>query len=259
MKTTISIFLILLLISLCSAQVKSELITYKDGDLELEGYLAYDKILKSVRGGVLIVHNANGRNKFIQERADELAKIGYVAFALDLFGKGVVPKDEEEEEELTAQFLGENRQLLRERARVGLDILSQQSKVDINRLAAIGYGFGGMTVLELARSGEPFTAAINYFGALSTPTPEDAGNIKGAVLVLLGSEDPLVPKDEIEAFRSEMQNSNVDWQMNIYGGAYHGFTRYEFGFDPSSGKAYNYNADKRSWEAVKSLLHEKLK
>jgi dienelactone hydrolase len=259
MKIYIAIFLIVILFSLSSAQVKSELITYKDGDVELEGYLAYDKILKSVRGGVLLVHNANGRDKFIQERADELAKIGYVVFALDLYGKGVVPKDEEEEQELTAQFLGEDRQLIRERARLGLEILSQQSKVDPNRLAAIGYGFGGMTVLELARSGEPITAAINFFGALSTPTPKDASNIKGAVLILLGSEDPLIPRDEIEAFRTEMQNSNVDWQMNIYGGAYHGFTRYELGFDPSSGKAYNYNADKRSWEAVKSLLHEKLK
>ena len=259
MKIYIAIFLIVILFSLSSAQVKSDIITYKDGDVELEGYLAYDKILKSVRGGVLLVHNANGRDKFIQERADELAKIGYVVFALDLYGKGIAPKDEEEEQELTARFLGEDRQLIRERARLGLEILSQQSKVDPNRLAAIGYGFGGMTVLELARSGESITAAINFFGALSTPTPEDASNIKGAVLILLGSEDPLIPRDEIEAFRTEMQNSNVDWQMNIYGGAYHGFTRYELGFDPSSGKAYNYNADKRSWEAVKSLLHEKLK
>ena len=259
MMKYISIFLILILFSLSSAQVKSELITYKDGEVELEGYLVYDKILKSVRGGVLLVHNTNGRDKFIHERADELAKIGYVVFAIDLYGKGVIPKDEEEEQELTTQFLGEDRQLLRERARLGLEILIQQSKVDANRLAAIGYGFGGLTVLELARSGQPLTAAINFFGTLQTPTPEDASNIKGAVLVFLGSEDPIIPKDEIEAFRTEMQNSNADWQMNIYGGAYHGFTRYELGFEPSTGKAYNYNADKRSWEAVKSLLHEKLK
>ena len=259
MMKYISLFLILILFSISSAQVKTELITYRDGDVELEGYLAYDKMLKSVRGGVLLVHNTNGRDKFIQERADELAKIGYVVFALDLYGKGVIPKDEEEEQELTAQFLGETRQKLRERTRLGLGILSQQSKVDANRLVAIGYGFGGMAVLELARSGEPFSAAINFFGALSTPTPEDASNIKGAVLILLGSEDPLIPQNEIEAFRTEMQNSNADWQMNIYGGAYHGFTRYELGFEPSSGKAYNYNADKRSWEAVKSLLHDKLK
>ncbi len=259
MKKYISIFLIILLFSLSSAQVKTELITYKDGDVELEGYLAYDKILKSVRGGVLLAHNTNGRDKFIQERADELAKIGYVVFALDMYGKGIVPKDEDEEQELTAQFLGEDRQLMRERARKGLEILSQQSKVDQNRLAAVGYGFGGTTVLELARSGANITAAINFFGALSTPTPEDAQNIKGAVMILLGSEDPVIPQGEIEAFRTEMQNANADWQMILYGGAYHGFARYSLGFDTSSGKAYNYNADKRSWDAVKSLLREKLK
>ena len=259
MKKIISIFLITLLVSFGSAQVKTELITYQDGEVELEGYLAYDKLLKSVRGGVLIAHNANGRDKFIQERADELAKIGYVVFAIDMFGKGVSSKDEDEEEDLTSQFLGEDRQLMRERALKGLEILTQQTKVDATRLAAIGYGFGGTTVLELARSGANITATINFFGALSTPTPEDAKNIKGAVLVHIGSEDPIVSKEEVETFRAEMQNANADWQINVYGGAYHGFTRYSHGFDPTSGKAYNYNADKRSWEAVKSLLREKLK
>jgi dienelactone hydrolase len=259
MKKILSIFLILIFISLCHAQVKTDLITYQDGEIELEGYLAYDKLLKSIRGGVLLVHDANGRDKFIQERADELAKVGYIVFALDMFGKGVSPKDESEQEELTSQFLGEDRQLMRQRALKGLEILVQQAKVDQNRIASIGYGFGGTTVLELARSGANLTAAINYFGSLSTPTPEDAKNIKGAVLILLGSEDPFIPEEEIKSFRAEMQNANADWQMNLYGGAYQGFTRYSLGFDPSSGKAYNYNADKRSWEAAKSLLREKLK
>jgi len=259
MKKIISIFLIVLFTSLCHSQEKTDLITYQDGDVELEGYLAYDKLLKSIRGGVLLVHNANGRDKFIQERADELAKIGYIVFALDMFGKGVSAKDEEEEKELTSQFLEEDRQLMRQRALKGLEILVQQAKVDQNRIAAIGYGFGGTTVLELARSGANLTATVNYFGSLSTPTPDDAKNIKGAVLVLLGSEDPFIAEEEIISFRTEMQNANADWQMNIYGGAYQGFTRYSLGFDPTSGKAYNYNADKRSWEAVKSLLREKLK
>jgi dienelactone hydrolase len=259
MNKFISIILIIFFVSLCSAQVKSELITYQDGELELEGYLSYDKLLKSVRGGVLLVHNADGRDKFIEERADELAKVGYIVFALDMYGKGVSPKDEDEQEELTSQFLGEDRQLMRQRALIGLETLKQQPKVDENRLAAIGYGFGGTTVLELARSGANIKAATCFFGSLSTPNPEDAKNIKGTVMILLGSEDPFVPKEEIESFRIEMQNAEVDWQLNFYGGAYHGFTKYSLGFDTSSGKAYNYNADKRSWEAVKSLLREKLK
>ena len=260
MHKYISICLILFMVSVSIAQVKTELITYSDGDVELEGYLAYDKLLKSVRGGVLIVHNTNGRDKFIQERAEELAKIGYIVFAADMYGKGVVPKDEDEQEELTSQFFGEDRQLMRQRVLKGLEVLAKQPKVDEARLAAIGYGFGGTAVLELARSGANITAAINFFGSLSTPNPEEAQNIKGAVMVLLGSEDPVISKEEIKTFRDEMQNANADWQINLYGGAYHGFTRYSLGFDPgSSGKAYNYNADKRSWESVKSLLREKLK
>jgi len=259
MKKYICVILIIILFSLSNAQIKGELITYQDGDVELEGYLTYDKILKSVRGGVLLVHNTKGLDEFIQERADELAKLGYVVFAPDMFGKGRVPKNEEEEQELTSQFLGEDRQLLRERAGRGLEILTQQNKVDKNRMAAVGYGFGGMTVLELARAGANIRAAINFFGSLNTPSPDDARNIKGAILIHLGSEDPVVPQGEIEAFRTEMKNANVDWQMNIYGGAFHGFTDYELGFDTSSGEAYNYNADKRSWETVKSLLREKLK
>jgi dienelactone hydrolase len=259
MKKYILIFLILFFVSLSYGQVKTELITYTDDDVELEGYLAYDKLLKSIRGGVLIVPNVHGRDKFIQERADELAKIGYVVFVADMYGKGLTPKDEEDHEELTTPFLGEDRQLMRQRVLKGLEILANQPKVDQTRLAALGYGFGGTTVLELARSGASIKAAINFFGPLSTPVPDDAKNIKGAVMVLLGSEDPVIPEDEIESFRTEMQKANTDWQLNIYGGAYHGFTRYSLGFDPVAGKAYNYNADKRSWEAVKSLLREKLK
>ena len=255
----ISIFFLIVFISQSGAQVKSELITYKDGDVELEGYLAYDRILKSVRGGVLLVHNANGRDKFIEERADELAETGYVVFALDMFGKGIHPESEEDQIEQASQFLGEDRNLMRERASRGLEILTEQNKVDENRIAAIGYGFGGTTVLELARSGANITAVINFFGHLSTPASENNANIKGTVLILLGSEDPLISKEEIETFRTEMNNANVDWQMNIYGGAYNGFTRYELGFDTSFGRAYNYNADKRSWEEVKFLLREKLK
>ena len=112
----ISIFFLIVFISQSGAQVKSELITYKDGDVELEGYLAYDRILKSVRGGVLLVHNANGRDKFIEERADELAETGYVVFALDMFGKGIHPESEEDQIEQASQFLGEDRNLMRERA-----------------------------------------------------------------------------------------------------------------------------------------------
>ena len=148
---------------------------------------------------------------------------------------------------------------MRHRAGLGLDILSNHKKVDPARIAVIGYGFGGTTALELVRGGANIAATISFYGDLSTPKEEDARNIKGSVLILRGSEDQTVSQEDINAFRLEMKEANVDWQMNIYGGALYGFSVYSHGFDTSDGEAYNYNADKRSWEAIKVFLREKLK
>lgn len=259
MKRYILLLLVFMITSILQADVKTDSITYNDGDLELQGYFAHDQLLKAKRGGVLLIHDKNGHDAFIRERADELASLGYVVFALDMFGKGKLAKDASEANDLVAPFLGEDRQLMRHRANLGFEILSQHKKVDPTRLAAVGYGFGGITVLELVRSGQNILAAANFYGNLSTPTPEDARNIKGSVLILQGSEDKMVSQDEIAAFRLEMKEANVDWQMNIYGGALSGFSVYDYGFDTSEGEAYNYNADKRSWEALKVILREKLK
>jgi dienelactone hydrolase len=259
MKRFVLIILTFLFASAIQAQPKKEAVSYSDGDFELEGLFVYDKLLKSKRGGVLLVHDVNGRDEFINKKAEELADIGYVVFVADMYGKGILPKDDAEAEDLSEPFLGEDRQLMRSRAKAGLDILANHKKVDVRRLAAIGYGFGGQTVLELARSGENLTAVISFYGNLSTPAPQDANNIKGSILVLNGSDDPKISKEEVIAFQNEMRDANVDWHMTIYGGAVHGFTTYSLGFDTASGKAYNYNADKRSWEAVKSLFREKLK
>ena len=259
MKRFIFIILTFLFASVIQAQTKSEAVSYTDGDLELEGKFVYDKLLKSKRGGILLVHDVNGRDEFISKKAEELAELGYVVFIADMYGKGILPKDDAEAEDLSEPFLGEDRQLMRSRAKAGLDILVNHKKVDDRRLAAMGYGFGGQTVLELARSGENLTAVICFYGNLSTPAPQDANNIKGSILILNGSDDTKISNEEMIAFQNEMRDANVDWQIIIYGGAVHGFSKYSLGFDTASGKAYNYNADKRSWEAVKSILREKLK
>jgi dienelactone hydrolase len=259
MKKYILLLFVFIITSILQADVKTDSITYNDDDLELQGYFAHDQLLKAKRGGVLLIHDKNGHDAFIRERADELASLGYVVFALDMFGKGKLAKDASEANDLVAPFLGEDRQLMRHRANLGFEILSQHKKVDPTRIAAVGYGFGGITVLELVRSGQNILAAANFYGNLSTQTPEDARNIKGSVLILQGSEDKMVSQDEIAAFRLEMKEANVDWQMNIYGGALSGFSVYDHGFDTSEDEAYNYNADKRSWEALKVILREKLK
>ena len=259
MKTILSLFILFILISNVQAQVKWETITYQDGETELEGYLSYDKLLKSKRGGVLIVHDKYGINEFIKERAKELAKLGYVAFVADMFGKEVQMDDEVDRTELTESFFEAEQTLIPHRAQVGLDYLSNHSRVDASRLAVIGYGFGGSVAMELARSGVNLSATINYFGSLNPQKNESYNKIKGPVLVLIGSEDPKISGEELESFKLEMNSENNDWQINTYGGAAHGFTYYELGFEILNGEAYNYNADKRSWESVKILLHETLK
>lgn len=145
---------------------------------------------------------------------------------------------------------------MRERAKAGLETLKAQKQVDRNRLAAIGYCFGGTTVLELARSGADLKGTVSFHGGLATPNSADAKNITGRVLALHGADDPFVKADEVAAFQDEMRTAGVDWQLNIYGGAVHGFTNPEAGNDNKKGAAYNEKADKRSWEAMKVFFRE---
>jgi len=252
----ISIIFIFLSHSLC--QIKSKTIEYDHAGIQLEGYLTYDGLLKSKRGGVLIVHEWWGLNDFIKERANQLAELGYVVFALDMYGKGVLLKTYQEASEMAGKFYSD-RQLMRDRAAAGLEILKQQNNVDPSRIAVMGYCFGGTVALELARSGTELLGAVSFHGGLNTPNPEDAKNIRASILVFHGADDPNVPAEEVAAFQDEMRQANVDWQMVFYGNAVHSFTNPNVGFDTSSGVAYNYNADIRSWEVLKSFFRELLR
>jgi len=223
----------------------------------LEGYLAYDDSFQGKRPGVLVVHEWNGHNPYVRKRAEQLARLGYVGFALDMYGKGVRAKDAKEAAALAAIYKGD-RKLMRARAAAGLDVLRNHARVDRTRLAAIGYCFGGTTVLELARSGADLVSVVSFHGGLDTPTPGDARNIKGKVLALHGGDDPYVPTKQVEAFQEEMRKGGVDWQFVSYGGAVHSFTNPEAGSDNSKGAAYNERADRRSWEAMKAFFAEAL-
>jgi dienelactone hydrolase len=245
-------------ISSAQAEVKSEVVEYRHGDVVLEGYLAYDAALKGKRPGVLVVHEWQGHNPYVRKRAEQLARLGYVAFALDMYGKGMIAKDAKEAAALAGIYKGD-RKLMRTRAAAGLDVLRGRPETDPKRLAAIGYCFGGTTVLELARSGADLASVVSFHGGLDTPTPEDAGNIKGKVLALHGGDDPFVPVKQVEAFQEEMRKGGVDWQFVSYGGAVHSFTNPGSGNDNSKGAAYNERADRRSWEAMKAFFAETLK
>jgi len=260
MKTFAAVLSIAILfagVSPARAEVKTEVVEYRHGDAVLEGYLAYDDSFQGKRPGVLVVHEWNGHNPYVRKRAEQLARLGFVGFALDMYGKGVRAKDAKEAAALAAIYKGD-RKLMRARAASGLDVLRNHARVDRTRLAAIGYCFGGTAVLELARSGADLVSVVSFHGGLDTPTPGDARNIKGKVLALHGGDDPYVPTKQVEAFQEEMRKGGVDWQFVSYGGAVHSFTNPEAGSDNSKGAAYNERADRRSWEAMKTFFAETL-
>jgi len=238
-----------------NAEVVSEVLEYKQGDTVLEGYLSYDNSISGKRPGVLVVHEWKGVGPYVKRRAEELAKLGYIAFAADIYGKGVRPQTNDEASKV-ASIYRNDRKLMRARASSGLDVLKNHKLTDTKRIAAIGYCFGGTTVLELARSGADIAGVVSFHGGLDTPSPEDAKQIKTKVLALHGGDDPFVTAEHVAAFEDEMKKGGVDWQMNVYGGAVHSFTIPEAGNDPSKGAAYNERADKRSWEAMTNFFAE---
>jgi dienelactone hydrolase len=255
MKLALHIIGALLLAMPAMAAVRTQVVEYKHGEAVLEGYLAYDDSLEGKRPGVLVVHEWKGLNSYAKGRAEKLAQLGYVAFAADMYGKGIRAKDHEEAGKLSGIYRND-RQLMRGRIRAALDLLRANPRVDTKRIAAIGYCFGGTTVLELARSGADIAGVVSFHGGLSTPAAEDAKNIKCKVLVCHGANDPFIPAEEIRAFQDEMRAGGADWQMISYGGAVHSFTVPEAGTDPSAGMAYNESADRRSWEAMKQFFAE---
>jgi len=240
------------------AAIRTEKVEYRHGGVVFEGYLAYDDAVQGKRPGVLVVHEWYGLNDYAKGRARQLAELGYVALAADMYGGGKVATTADEAGAL-AGALRKDRPLLRTRAAAALDALGKSPLVDPARLAAIGYCFGGGTVLELARSGAELQGVVSFHGNLDTPDPADARNIKCKVLVCHGANDPLVTPEQVLAFQKEMRDAGVDWQMNLYGGAVHSFTNPASGSDPSKGVAYNAEADRRSWEAMKSFFGEILK
>ncbi len=237
------------------AAVKTERIDYKHGNTALQGYLAYDDASTAKRPGVIVVHEWKGLNDYAQKRAEQLAGLGYVAFAIDMYGKGVLAKDHEEARRLSGMYFND-RKLMRDRAAAGLAVLQKHQFVDRTRIAAIGYCFGGTTVLEMARAGMDLKGVASFHGNLTTPIP--AASIKPALLVLQGADDSATFSGVV-AFQEEMKKAKANWEMNIYGGAVHGFTVPTAGNDPSSGMAYDAQADRRSWETLMDFFNEILK
>ncbi len=243
-------FLFLTLLSpVAFAAVQTSFIEYEHDGQVLMGFLAYDDAVEGKRPGVLIVHEWKGFGDYVQMRARQLAEEGYVAFAVDMYGKGIYAKDHQEAARLSGMFR-QDRDLMRSRAAAGLKELQKVERVDTERVAAIGYCFGGTTVLELARAGKDLDAVVSFHGGLGTPVPAREGEIQSRVLVFHGAADPHTSAEDLQAFKQEMEQSGADWWMVTFGGAAHSFTVPSAGDDPSTGKAYDEKADKRSWRIM---------
>lgn len=227
-------------------------ISYTDGRNSFSGYLV-DGSRGVTAPGVLVVHEGPGLTEHPKERARKLAELGYVAFAVDLYGETDPPLARARE--LTTLLLSD-RAALRKRMRCGLDVLLQQDNVDAQRLGAIGFCLGGAAVLELARDGADIAATIGFHANLETIDPSDANAIKGKVLVCLGADDPIIRQSQRDNFTSEMTEAGVDWQMQLYGDTGHSFTNRDIDTYGFPGFAYDASADHRSWRAMCDLFIE---
>ena len=242
-------------LQLAKAEIKLETVEYKDGDTICEGAVAFDDANKTPRPGVLLVHDWMGAGDYAKSRAKQVAALGYVCFVADIYGKGVRPANPGEASAQAGKYKAD-RPLLRQRVNAALAELKKNSLVEKTKTSAMGYCFGGTTVLELARSGADVGGVVSFHGGLDSPAPADGKNIKGKVLVLHGADDPYVKAPDLTAFLDEMHSAKVDWQMVFYGDAVHSFMRPDAGTDKSKGAAYHEAADNRSWEAMKEFYAE---
>jgi dienelactone hydrolase len=237
------------------ARVVTQTLEYRQEGTVMQGFLAYDDGLKGRRPGVLVVHEWWGLNDFARERAVKLAGLGYVALAADMYGGGATTGDREEAGKLAGALLS-SPDLLRARAQAAHKVLAADPRVDPKRLAAIGFCFGGTTVLELAYSGVDLPGVVSFHGGLPRPQPGDLQRLKAKILVLHGADDPHVPAADITAFEQAMRQAGADWQMVFFGGAVHSFTNPAAGHNQAAGAAYNSRAARRSWRCMQEFFQE---
>lgn len=237
------------------AEVRSKEVVYQDGDQQLRGYLAWDDAKKGKRPGIIVVHEWWGLNDYAKQRARQLAEEGYVAFAADMYGPGKVTMHAKDAQGWMTQIT-QNQQAWQQRALLALEQLKASPQVDSSRLAAIGYCFGGATVMQMAYAGADLDGVVSFHGSLPPASPEQAAAIKSRVLIAHGDADPFVPAERIVKFKKALSDANVDWEMDIYANTRHGFTNPGAGAFGMEQLAYNEKADQRSWQRMKDFFAE---
>ncbi len=229
-------------------------IEYSADGVRYVGYLAVDRSKPGPRPGILIAPEGGGLSDLNRQRARLLAELGYVALAIDYHGNGAVLEMEAMLARL--QVLRADPTIIRGITRAALATLSGQPETDGARIGAIGYCYGGTAVLELARSGAPVACTVGFHSGLATTRPEDAKQITGKVLVCIGADDPLIPPAERAAFEAEMRATKIDWRLNLYGNAVHGFANPDADKRGMAALKYHRPTHERSWRAMRDLFDE---
>jgi dienelactone hydrolase len=233
--------------------IRTEEVAYRDADTTCKGFFAFDDARQGPLPAVLISHMIGGRESFVEGKAEALAQLGFAAFALDMYGEGRRAQTPEEGRSMMNALLGD-RAALRRRVLAALHAIRQLPQVDSERIAALGFCFGGLCVLDLARSGANIRGVISMHGLLK-PTGLPNEPIRAKVLVLHGHDDPLAPVEDVRAFQDEMTQARADWQMHIYGGTAHAFTN-PAATNASAGLLYNPVAERRAWASLLDFLSE---
>jgi dienelactone hydrolase len=256
-KLLLIILILLLPTGTAVAKVVSQPLSYTHDGVSLEGYLAYDDAVSGKAPGILVVHEWWGLNDYVRSRAEQLARMGYVAFALDMYGKG---KSTEHPDQAAAwmKAINANMDQWLKRAMAGLDVLKKQPRVDTRRMAAIGYCFGGATVQVLAYGGADLKGVVSFHGSLIPPSAEQAGRTHAKIMICHGAEDPFNKPETLTAYVDAMNASTIDWQLIVYGGARHGFTNPDADKHGMAALAYNPPADRRSWQQMTYFFNEVL-
>ncbi|WP_455205046.1 dienelactone hydrolase family protein [Kaarinaea lacus] len=252
----LTIVFLLLYANVTCAAIKTEEVEYKDGATLMKGFIAYDDSVSKKRPGILVVHEWWGHNKYARMRAEKLAELGYTAMAIDMYGDGKQATHPED----AGKFAGavrSNLPVAEKRFQSAMNVLKNHKTTDSDKIAAIGYCFGGAVVLEMARLGIDLDGVVSFHGSLNTDNPAQPGKVKSKVLVCHGAADPFVKEEHIKALKQEMKNAKVDFQFKEYSGAKHSFTNPDantFGKKFNLPLEYNENADKQSWKDMQEFL-----
>ena len=256
MKNIILTAILLFMTSMAQAEVQGKEVTYSANGTLLKGYIAYDDAIQGKRPGVLVVHEWWGLDDYARNRARMLAQSGYIALALDMYGEGKQAHHPDDAGKFAGE-LAKNLPLAKTRFEAAMEYLRQQKNVDAKNIAALGYCFGGSVVLQMARLGEDLKGVVSFHGNLATAHPAQPGEVKARIISFTGTDDPMIPAEQVAAFRQEMEKAGADYKVVTFAGAKHSFTNPaadEHGRKFNLPLAYDAAADKASWSETEKFL-----